>query len=875
MSLPDRVAGYIHRPELMDRAMPMQRRLTVLKAGGGFGKTVLLAECCRRLRADGVSVAWLSLDGTDTSDVLDTYIAVACASAGLAVRDAPRGGDLTAHATSRVEIVAHEVQSQGQPFVIALDDIEELTDPACVSLVELLLRRGPPNLHLALSGRRLPSGLSVAGPALEGHAEIIGTEDLRFSRADVSTFFEHGLSRRALAREAVRSAGWPFALRVSRNSGEAGTRSGGGDVSANWMESRLFAGLGADERDAVLDLGLFGWMDDALLEETLSSGDALRRVWSLGVLDGLLEPVRAGGTRSWRLHALVREHCAAQRLREDARRAKTIHRRIARVLARRGETIAAMRHAVDAGDRRLAGGIFERAGGVRLWVRHGVAQYGEANGLLPDSIVAASPRLALARCMHLTLSGRHHEARALYAQCALGGDDPGGDGNETLDDRHVDDCIVRGAMGLYGGEPVGSPWMRALFEDGARLRRARWLDAPTRGHFEYGLSVLQFIRAEFGPALERLATARELLRGSRYIEFYADLLHAQIHFVRGQAGDAEARFRKARRVARKHLLLDPVAMLSSEVARSELVLELDPASAACPGGIRRVLTEEGVPFSTFATALSVFTQTGLASGRADEVAAFARKMLVRMRTAGMPAYASLLAAARVSALALAGRIEEAEHVWRRASLPTTTASCVDLERQSWREVEMVSEARARLLVATGRYEEARGLLLGYHAVAGERAFRRTQLRALALAVGLEHRAEDTEAALRHVKRYVRLFAESPFALPMVLERVACEAPVREFLRRADTDSPESRSANLLLAAMRRAGDRSGLSLTDREREVLRVLPGNTVKSMATLLGLSVHGVRYHLRNLFAKFDVSGRTELLDRASKRGHVRDDS
>ena len=187
----------------------------------------------------------------------------------------------------------------------------------------------------------------------------------------------------------------------------------------------------------------------------------------------------------------------------------------------------------------------------------------------------------------------------------------------------------------------------------------------------------------------------------------------------------------------------------------------------------------------------------------------------------------------------------------------------------------MSEARARLLVATGRYDEARRLLRGYHAVAEERAFRRTQLRALAMTVGLEHRAGDREEAVRHVTRYVRLFAGSPYVLPMVVERAACEEPVREFLRRADPDSPESGSAKLLLAAMRRAGERSGPSLTDREREVLRLLPGNTVKSVAARLGLSVHGVRYHLRNLFAKFAVSDRAELLGRARELGLARNGS
>ena len=81
IAVPDRVAGYLDRAGLVERAMPTSRRLTVLQAPGGFGKTTLLAECCRRLRDDGVPVAWVSADEQDEPAVLDTYIAYACQGA--------------------------------------------------------------------------------------------------------------------------------------------------------------------------------------------------------------------------------------------------------------------------------------------------------------------------------------------------------------------------------------------------------------------------------------------------------------------------------------------------------------------------------------------------------------------------------------------------------------------------------------------------------------------------------------------------------------------------------------------------------------------------------------------------------------------------
>ena len=92
VTIPDCAAGYLHRPELVDRAMPTRRRVTVLMAPGGFGKTTLLAECCRGLRRDGVPTAWVSLDEQDEPAVLDTYIAFACRNAGLDSVEDPEPG---------------------------------------------------------------------------------------------------------------------------------------------------------------------------------------------------------------------------------------------------------------------------------------------------------------------------------------------------------------------------------------------------------------------------------------------------------------------------------------------------------------------------------------------------------------------------------------------------------------------------------------------------------------------------------------------------------------------------------------------------------------------------------------------------------------
>ncbi len=89
------------------------------------------------------------------------------------------------------------------------------------------------------------------------------------------------------------------------------------------------------------------------------------------------------------------------------------------------------------------------------------------------------------------------------------------------------------------------------------------------------------------------------------------------------------------------------------------------------------------------------------------------------------------------------------------------------------------------------------------------------------------------------------------------------------------DSPHAANACSLLAAMSRARDGHDVVLTEREREVLRYLPSQRDKEIAGELGISVNGVRYHLRKLFGKLGVARRADAVRRARDLGLLGEDS
>ena len=882
LAVPEQVADHLERAALVEQAMPTGRRLTVLQAPGGFGKTTLLAECCRRLRDEGVRIAWVSLDEQDEPDVLDIYIAYAVqrAAEGTAARvedDRFTDAATTPHAKgSRTALAARAIADLDGPFVLVFDEVERLGDPGSAALLDFLLQRGPSNLHLAFAGRALPAGVNVAGAVLDGRAAILSAEDLRFSRSEVKAFFDGELTRERLSAVMTESAGWPFALRVCRNEMASGRR---GDVLAaqafveNWVESRLFDGLGPEEREFLLDVGLFEWIDAALLDEVLERSDSMRRIGTMPILAGMLEPVHDGATDVWRLHPLIREHCVRRRFRDAPERFRAIHRRIADALERRGRTADAMRHAVEAGEPALAGAMLERAGGVRLQVRIGSAQFLAADRLLGEDLVRARPRLALARCLALMLSGRMEEAVERYRCTAATLDELDDDGSAEAVQRAAERCVVRGMIALYGGERFGSDLMRSHLADVARLAESPDLDALTRGVMEYSLCIAGSMTARFPDALGHAARARRCYADNRFMSMYVDLQEGQIAMAEGRAEDASALYRRAERFATSSYVLGPEPAATCRVLKQELAMQCGIAAAdATLTRVPPALMTGGSPLQAYAAASGALVELRLRDEGVEGALAVAEDMLAYVHAARLPALARHVSALRISVLAVAGRIADGEEAWRAAGLPEAPAGCLDLEGQTWREMESLSCARLRLAIGAARFGEARGLADDLRALAAERGLKRTLMRALALSTVLEVRAGEAGAAAGHLDAYLRLYAQTPYAGPLLRERSDC-APVVARLLETRPDPAAEEAAGWLLAAMRRAETPGWAALSAREMDVLRRLETQRDKQIAADLGLSTFGVRHHIRRLFAKLGARRRGEAVRRARELGLLAD--
>ena len=885
VALPDPIEGYLERPEVEQRCAPADRPLTVLHAPGGFGKTALLARTCRALRERGIALAWLSLDEQDGAGSVAASLAFAFEEAGLETFGPPgaRGAGTQApdpeadsEADYRLNLLVRAIARHGAPCVLALDEVERLRSPGAVGALNALLRRAPPNLHVAMAFREPPPGLEIAMFALEGRAATVTAEALRFSRPDIARLFEEKLSRRELAALAADSAGWPLALRIHRNATRHGApgAAGGDPAVAGWIETRLWRGIRGADRDFVLDIALFDPLDPELIDEVTGVGNAGRRIASMGSLAGLVSAT-GGGAAAMRLHPLVKDYCAKRRFEEDPERYRTIHRGIAGALARRGRIVEALRHAAEAGDAGLLGEIAEGTGGVRLWLEQGLEVLRRVDALLTAEVLSNHPRMALVRCVALTSAGDMAGAERLYAAAAaetagFTRDREGGDDGAL----RIDHIFVQGLLHMCGCAPYGDGIMAAI-AGAAAVADAADTDPLLRGMFSLGMCIAHNQQTAFDDAVEWAGRARAALgRGSPYLA-HVDFQAGSVAMARGRTGEARECYERALKVARASHLRNAGAVMIGEALAAELALECTAGAPRLDGPrvSPRLLGECTAWLDIYAASIGVGAELAIERGGPPAALALVEDALDYARRTGRTALVRFLSALRVSALLGCGEVEEAERAWRFDRLPERADECVDLGSQSWREAEMLACARLRLLTARGAFDEGRALAGALDAAAAKRGLVRTRMRGLALAMALEHRAGEAARARAHLVDYLRLFAQAGYAWPLARERAVALALLDDVAADPAADAAVREAASGLGEAMRDgAAARAAPShwpLDPREMEVLALLERHRDRDIAQALNLSYEGVRSRVRGIFAKLGARSRLDAVHRARAQG------
>ncbi|RRR45209.1 LuxR family transcriptional regulator [Mycolicibacter terrae] len=537
----------VHRAPLLEALSAGRRRkLTLLSAPAGWGKTTLLAQWAAGAGEDR-RFGWLSLDSSD-NDPVWFWMYVVAALQKIDAQIGSRAVELLTMGADPTQVVLptllNDLETITDPIVLVLDDYHLVVNRTVHEQLAFVISRMPTNLHLVLATRSDPM-LPLARLRASGELAEVRTADLRFGAGEANRLLNEVLGLdlpdadiQLLHR---RTEGWAAGLYLAalslagRSDTAAFIRTFAGDNRhiVDYLMAEVLESQPPQIRSFLLRTSVLGRLSGALCDATLQTSG------SASVLDKIerdnLFVVPLDMSRHWyRYHQLFGELLRTELHRAEPDLVADLHRRAAAWYEAEGLVDEAVRHLIPAGETVHAADLI--AGD---WVNEfnggGLSTVSGWLDLLPGDTVLQDPRLSLARAWLALSTGQLDDAAKWIeaVEAAAAADD---------------DAISAQVVVLRAVHSFKTAEVAAALEG---ARRAISLDLRTAplsrssAHSTYG-SALYFSGStnEARAAFERAAQLAEKV-GDRRVHSYALGYLALISAERGQLADAERQIRRA------------------------------------------------------------------------------------------------------------------------------------------------------------------------------------------------------------------------------------------------------------------------------------------------------------------------------------------
>ncbi|MEG3179326.1 helix-turn-helix transcriptional regulator [Sphingomonas sp. LT1P40] len=882
------MGNQIRRDLLLARLdVALERRLTLIQAPAGYGKTSLLSQWKERFDPANVLVAWLTLE-RDDSDLrrLTRYIALALEGAGPHDMTGDEGDRMAASLPPRaaVSAIVNRLAQEKRTVVLILDDFHRAESPEVDAFVRSLIQLAPPNCHFIVASRDYPwLGQSIL--AAEEQLVELTADDLKFSSHEAEALLARALDGsvgEGLAGDDVRSIverteGWPIALQLASLSLKRGADHrrlveqfrGPSSELARYLSEQVLMTMPEETREIVIRTALLDRLTgDAvnLLCDRQDGWMVLERLEEQGVFLTPLTPER----QAYRYHQLFAEHLRERLARRDSAQFRALHRRVAAWFAERGETAEAVSHAIQADDDAMLATILEDAGGWRLIPLGHQAMIQRGLEKLPAAIVAVRPRLALARVYLEIKRGELTTARADYDSFAAAATD-------LSPDQMTEIRVVGDVLADYENEPVTL--------DDLLSREALLRTLPSNDHLVFAnvsetLGAKYFEGGWLERALEPTLAAREHYQamGSLYSDVFTRFLEARIRHAQGRVKDATA-ILTATRLEIGSGFGDRSDLAANCAAfEAELLYEQDQPAAAMAlldWAVPHMEQSDGwtdVYAAAYFTAAHALAADGSVES-AQEMIARARRLASRRRLRQLDLLAGLC---ELDLLIQHGEDSAAAHVAADAIDLNALAQASEADITVHRPVvTAASLCRIRLALLDGEHEAALTELTDLRRWATQHGAGRLLIDVNILLAYAHRTAGDAAQARACFDDAVGSAMFQGIARPFIDARRFAEPLLNETL--GGTGQLDRFRGQFLkgiartLASRPATGPAPGL-LSDAESAILEHLGfGYSNKEIARLIGMSPDTVKYRLKSVFKKIGVHKRRDAVRVLRERGFI----
>jgi LuxR family transcriptional regulator, maltose regulon positive regulatory protein len=392
------------------------RKLTLISAPAGFGKTTLLSEW---VAGCGRPVAWFSLDDGDNDPTRFLIYLIAALQT-----IAPKIGDKLLGVLqapqppppeSILTALLNEITAVPDHFILVMDDYHLAASKEVDIAVTFLLEHLPPQMHLVITTREDPN-LPLARLRVRGQLTELRAADLRFTSSEAAEFLKQVMGLTLSTEDVLileaRTEGWIAGLQLAALSMQ-GQEDIPGFIQAFAGDHRYIVDYLVEEvlqrqpesiRNFLLQTAILDRLNGSLCEAVTSQPGGKARLETLQRGNFFL--IALDDKRYWyRYHHLFADVLQIHLLAEQPDQVPALHRRASEWYQQNGSAADAIRHA-------LAGGDFERAAGlIELAVPAMSRSRQEATLLgwlkaLPDELLHYRPVLSVAYVQMLNASGK-------------------------------------------------------------------------------------------------------------------------------------------------------------------------------------------------------------------------------------------------------------------------------------------------------------------------------------------------------------------------------------------------------------------------------------------------------------------------------------
>ena len=876
----------------------LRRRLTLVSAPAGFGKTTLITSWLHAVADNRYSPAWLSLDERDDDvDRFLAYVVEALHLANPAVGGSAR--EMLQSATpTQPELIAisliNDIGALSSQIVLVLDDYHLIQHPAIHELMDFFIDNMPAQLHVIITCRADPP-LSLS--RWRGRREMIEirAEDLRFTAGETESFLQSALGQAIDASDVQvleqRTEGWITGLQLvaislrDREDAHEFIQSFSGQHHHifDYLVEEVLNRESPETQEFLLQTSLFGQFTAGLCDAVTGRTDGQA---SLEYLErSNLFIVALDSERRWfRYH-----HLFADLLR---RKLRLTHAAIIPELRRRASVwFEAQDDPVEAIWQSISGQDWQRVSELVKEYEWSLFNQGLSKIILrmlqavPEEVVLSSPWMLYTRAAVHDLNGESAQCErdliALEEFIDRLENDP-----ERADELSESDWLwLRTSLARTRG-------FTAVLDNDFQTMIHRSNEAlqylPDDAHALRGLTM--GVRAQASWLMGDLETAAEGLRGAIDISRLADARMARLVGLLG-LGSTEVEwgrfdraadcYQQAVEFAESHELgawqyTGRILSFQSEVPyeRNELDQALDLATRG------REIVGHWASRHAFDISYLHLARVHYALGDLERTRALLRQS---------PPYTGLGPGIVVVAQTEAFRALVDLEAGERATLSTIEGDLLtptsDLLDRIWLWTPAL-RLRGQLLNALDRYDESAELLTPLHAICIERGWVRQAVQVGAVLAVAYQGTGDRTAAVQTFERVLAIAEPSGFLRSILDAGTGIEGIIEATLklRRRDAGAnADTAYLSKLLGAIREEQqtrrNSPGVSqqglvdpLSDREIEVLRLIAeGKTNAAIADDLYVVVGTVKAHSHNIYSKLGVRNRTQAVYRGRELGIV----